>query len=76
MATKDMGMGSQAKRVHDELVSLAKKTATTTHWEEPKNHFMGSNTTATASVLEALVAFDKNNPLISEVIRYSYIYKN
>lgn len=72
IAMKDMGMGSQAKRVHDELVSLAAKTATTTHWEEPKRdyYFMGSNTTATASILEALVAFDKSNPLIPEVIRY------
>lgn len=72
IAMKDMGMGGQAKRVHDELVSLAKKTATTTHWEEPKRdyYFMGSNTTATASILEALVVFDKNNPLIPEVIRH------
>lgn len=72
MAMKDMGMGGQAKRLHDDLISLAKKTATTTHWEEPKKdyRFMGSNTTTTASVLEALVVFDKKNPLIAEVIRH------
>lgn len=73
LAMKDIsGMGDRAKRLHNELVSLAKKTATTTHWEEAKRdyYFMGSNTTTTASVLEALVAFDKKNPLIPEVIRY------
>lgn len=71
MAMKDAGMGN-AKRLHDELISLAKKTATTTHWEEPKRdyYFMGSNTTTTASVLEALIQFDKKNPLIPEVIRH------
>ncbi|MBI3379348.1 Ig-like domain-containing protein [Candidatus Gottesmanbacteria bacterium] len=73
MAMKNMsGMGSRASRIMAELISLGKKTATTTHWEEAKYNyqFMGSNTTATASVMEALVLFDKNNPLIPEVIRY------
>lgn len=73
MAMKDMpGMKSRADRLLGELVSFAKKTATTTHWEESKRdyRFMGSNTTTTASVLEVLVMFDKKNPLIPEVIRY------
>lgn len=66
------GMGDRANRLKNELINLAKKTATTTHWEEPKRdyYFMGSNTTTTASILEALVFFDKKNPLIPEVIRY------
>ena len=73
MAIKDeSSMGGKAKRLHDELISLAKKTATTTHWEEPNRdyRFMGSNTTTTASVLEAITLFDKNNPLIPEVVRH------
>jgi len=73
MSMKDLsGMGDRANRLKDELISLAKKTATTTHWEEPKRdyYFMGSNTTTTASILETLVTFDKKNPLIPEVIRY------
>jgi len=73
ISMKDMpNMGSKAKRLYEELISLAKKTATTTHWEEPKQdyRFMGSNTTTTASILEAVTLFDKNNPLISEVVRY------
>ncbi|KKT77447.1 MAG: Alpha-2-macroglobulin domain-containing protein [Microgenomates group bacterium GW2011_GWB1_44_8] len=73
ISIKDMsGMGSKAKRLHDELISLAKKTATTTHWEEPKSdyRFMGSNTTTTASVLEVITLFDKKNPLIPEVVRH------
>ncbi len=72
MALNDMGMGTEARRIYDELVGLAKKTATTTHWEEPKPdyYFMGSNTTTTASILQAMIAVDKNNPLIPEVIRY------
>lgn len=73
ISMKDMsGMGSKAKRLNDELISLAKKTATTTHWEEPKRdyRFMGSNTTTTASILEAITLFDKKNPLIPEVVRH------
>lgn len=73
MAMRDMsGMKNRADRLLGELVSFAKKTATTTHWEESKRdyRFMGSNTTTTAGVLEALVLFDKKNPLIPEVIRY------
>ncbi|MBI4225862.1 Ig-like domain-containing protein [Candidatus Roizmanbacteria bacterium] len=73
LAMKDIsGMGDRAKRLFNELISLAKKTATTTHWEEPKRdyYFMGSNTSTTASILEALVGFDKKNPLIPEVVRY------
>ena len=73
LAMKDIsGMDSKAKRLYAELISLGKKTATTTHWEEPKSDYriMGSNTTATASILEAITRFDKNNPLISEVVRY------
>lgn len=73
MAIKDMpAMGNRASRLLNELISLGKKTATTTHWEEPKQdyRFMGSNTTTTASVLETLILFDKKNPLIPEVIRH------
>ena len=73
MSMKDMpNMESQANRILNELISLSKKTATTTHWEESNYNyrFMGSNTTATAAILEALIKFDKNNPLIPEVIRY------
>lgn len=73
MAMKEVpGMESNVKKLMNELVSLAKKTATTTHWEEAKNsyYYMGSNTTATAAVLESLATLDKNNPLIPEVIRY------
>jgi len=73
LAMKDIsGMDSKAKRLYAELISLGKKTATTTHWEEPKSDYriMGSNTTATASILEAITRFDKNNPLIPEVVRY------
>ncbi len=68
MAMKD----GRGKKVLSELISLAKKPATTTHWEEAKKgyYFMGSNTTTTASILEALVLLDNKNPLISEVIRY------
>lgn len=73
MSMKDMpGMEERAGRLKNELVSLAKKTATATHWEEPKRdyYFMGSNTTTTASILEMLVVFDRKNPLIAEVVRY------
>lgn len=70
MAMKDMGMG-QANQLLNELIGMAKKTATTTHWEAKQDYrFMGSNITTTASILEALTTFDKNNPLIPEVIRY------
>lgn len=64
--------GGDGKRVYDELISLAKRTATTTHWEESKKDYsyMGSNTTATASILEAIIMYDGKNPLISEVVRY------
>ena len=73
MATKGIkGMENKARRIYAELISLAKKTATTTHWEEPKINyrFMGSSTTATASILEAITLFDKKNPLIPEVVKY------
>lgn len=73
MAMKQMsGMGSRTGRLYDELLSLAKKTSTTTHWEEPDRdyRFMGSNTTATATMLEMITQMDKNNPLIAEIIRY------
>ncbi|MBI3981013.1 Ig-like domain-containing protein [Candidatus Microgenomates bacterium] len=63
----------RGKKLNDELISLAKKTATTTHWEEQQTnygYYMGSNTTATAAVLESIMSYNKNNPLISEVIRY------
>jgi uncharacterized protein YfaS (alpha-2-macroglobulin family) len=66
------GMSAQGNRIMAELTGLAKKTATTTHWEEAKNtyQYMGSNTTTTASVLEAIITYNRNNPLIPEVIRY------
>lgn len=73
IAMKDMpDMGGCANKLLSELINLGKKTATTAHWEEPKKdyRYIGSNTTTTASVLEALVLFDKKNPLIPEVIRY------
>lgn len=62
----------RAKRITEELLGLAKKTATTTHWEEPKNShtYMGSNTTTTSTVLELLTQRGANNPLIPEVVRY------
>jgi len=66
------GMSANASKLYDELLSLAKLTSTTAHWEENDKdyHLLGSNTTATATMLEALVDFDKGNPLIPEVIRY------
>ncbi|MBP8591306.1 Ig-like domain-containing protein [Candidatus Shapirobacteria bacterium] len=73
MAMKEMpGMEERAKRLHDELLSLAKKTATTTHWEEPRrnDYFFGSNITTTASILEMITLFNKNNPLVPEVVRH------
>lgn len=72
MVMKDIpSMNNRAKKLVNELISLAKKTATTTHWEEPKRgYYIGSNITTTAAILEALIVFDKKNPLISEVIRY------
>lgn len=72
IAMHDSGMNGQAKKLLQELISLSKKTATTTHWEEPKNtyYFMGDNTTLTATVLEALSIMDSRNPLIPEVVRF------
>lgn len=73
MAMKDMpGMSGKARRIHDELLGFAKKTATTTHWEESGNNyrFMGSNTTTTATILETISHFNKKNPLIPEIVRY------
>lgn len=73
MAMKNMpGQSGKAKKLMDEIISVAKKTATTTHWEESRQEFgfMGGNTTATAAILEALVTLDSKNPLIAEVVRY------
>ncbi|MGE5041334.1 MAG: Ig-like domain-containing protein [Candidatus Levyibacteriota bacterium] len=70
---KQAGMGSQAGRIKDELIGLAKKTATTTHWEEPQRNYwwsMGSNTVTTAAMLELVTSYDRNSPLIPEVVRY------
>lgn len=66
------GMGSEAMSLYHELISLAKKTATTTHWEESGRdyQFMTSNATTTATVLEALTEIEKSSSLIPEVIRY------
>lgn len=79
MASKDIpGMPQRAKRIHDELISLAKKTATTTFWEEAKSdyNFFGSNTTTTATILEVISLFDKKNPLIPEIVRYLMSVRN
>lgn len=73
MAMSNMpAMENRIKRLKNELISLGKKTATTTHWEEARRDYqlMGSNTTTTASILEMLVRLDRKNPLISEIVRY------
>ncbi len=63
-----------SKRLMDEVISLGKKTNTTTHWEEARGHhwywYIGSNTITNAAVMEMLAQLDKNNPLLTEVIRY------
>ena len=72
IAMKDISGGGKEKKIYDELISLARKTATTTHWEEQNRdyRFMGSNTTTTASMLEAITLFDNKSPLIPEIVRY------
>lgn len=72
LALFQTGQISESRRIKGELVSLVKKTATTSHWEEGKKSYwyVGSNTTTTASILEFLVRTDKKNPLIPEIIRY------
>lgn len=67
------GMSGSARTIVDELLSIAKKTATTTHWEESSQkgyYTIGNNPSITAAVLEAIVKTDPKNPLISEIIRY------
>ncbi len=67
------GMSGQANRVYGEMISLAKKTATSTHWEDSnKNYFywFSDAKSATAAGLEMLLAFDPHSPYIPEVVRY------
>lgn len=66
------GDTSQSRRIRNELVSLAKKTATTTHWEDSTRsyRYFGSSAATTARVLALLTLTDPKNPMIQESIRY------
>ncbi|OGC50420.1 hypothetical protein A2716_04405 [candidate division WWE3 bacterium RIFCSPHIGHO2_01_FULL_40_23] len=73
MALREIpGKRGDAHRLKNEVLSLVKKTATTSHWEErsPSYYLMGSDTGTTATVTKMLIKFNKNNPLIDESIRY------
>ncbi len=66
------GMQKQASRTYSELLSLAKITATTAHWENgPRAYsYYGSGASTTAAMLETLVAFDQSSPLVTQAMRY------
>jgi len=66
------GMGSNANKIYNELLSLSKLTSTTAHFEDSNKDYrlMSTNTTTTAVMLEAMVNFDNKSPLIPQVIRY------
>ncbi len=59
-------------RLRDELLSQARKTNTSVHWEEEKTNWwlMSSSTTLTSAVLEGLTENDPQHPLISETVRW------
>ncbi len=66
------GNTTQSRRIRNELISLAKKTATTTHWEDAGRsyRYFGSSASTTARVLALLTETDSKNPLIAEATRY------
>lgn len=73
MAMSNMrGLESQTKRLRNEIISLMRKTATTAFWEEKRVNYYsyGSDTATTATVLEMLVKYDKNNVLIKDIIKH------
>ncbi len=72
MALYKNGNTSQSRRIRNELMSLAKKTATTTHWEDSTRvyRYFGSSAATTARVLSLLSLTDSKNPMIGEAIRY------
>ena len=66
------GNASESRRLKNELVSLAKNTATTTHWEESGRgyRYFGSNISTTSRVLSAISIMDGRSPLVEQSIRY------
>lgn len=66
------GKPDKARKIYQELLTVAKKTSGTTHWEEPsdRNYFGGSAINTTAAVLELILSIDKNNPLIPEIFYF------
>jgi len=66
------GSRQDQSRLLDEMLSLARKSNTTVHWELPKRHwsFIGRNYAYTSVMLDAIVADNPNNVLIPEVVRW------
>lgn len=66
------GSRQDTTRLMDEMLSLAKKTNTLTHWELPKRQwsFLGRNYTYTSVMLDALVKNNSQDNLIPEIVRW------
>ena len=74
MILRQAGLTKQANRIYQEVVSLAEKTATSTHFEDKGNRYYyywhsGVNIT-TATALQMMIMFNPRHPYIPEVVRY------
>ncbi len=73
MVLRASKLSDAANKQYQEVLSLAKKTSTTSHWEESgRNYYYwyyGANPT-TAAVLEMMTDFAPNNPMTGEAVRY------
>lgn len=62
----------KAMKIYQELLSVAKKSGETTHWEEPntRKYFGGSTINTTTAILDLILTLDRNNPLIPEIFYF------
>jgi uncharacterized protein YfaS (alpha-2-macroglobulin family) len=76
LAFQRLGVPEDANRLLTNLAGAAKQTTTTAHWEEsaartPSAYLdMDTDARTTALVLQALLARDKNDPLVPKGVRW------
>ena len=76
LAFQRLGATDDAQRLLDTITSAAQQSSTEAHWEEPASRSpedwvsMSTNTRTTALVLDALIAANKDDPLIPKAVRW------
>lgn len=72
LSLSKIGLKTESQKVLNSLISAARQSSTTAHWEETRPDYwsMGTDNRATALAIDALVTLAPNDPLVPKAVRW------